>query len=240
MASTLFRRAVTVGGLWLGLVVGAGVLAQQESAPTSLVAGERVPPLFAGHWDYNDEESMNAGTGRREQVPESATSRSAANNTPRERRGASGPTGGASGFDGNSGIYRALPTMTTSMIRDAENFVRDMLEIPEQLHIRVLADAVVFTDDLQRERKYPTDGREHEFRLSASKFDAKVVWEGPQLKRELSGGAGFRIYETYFLSDDRQRMFVIIRVKAPQRQGFIAGFNRVYDRVGLPADGAVR
>lgn len=240
MASTLFRRAATVGGLWVGLAAGAGVLAQQENAPNSAIAVAHAPALFAGQWDYNDEESINAGTGRREQVPESATSRSAANNAPRERRGASGSTGGASGFDGNSGVYRALPTMTASMIRDAENFVRDMLEIPEQLHIRVLADAVVFTDDLQRERKYPTDGRDHEFQLSASKFDAKVVWEGPQLKRELSGGAGFRIYETYFLSDDRQRMFVVIRVKAPQRPGFIAGFNRVYDRVGSPAGGAAR
>jgi hypothetical protein len=122
------------------------------------------------------------------------------------------------------------------MIRNAENFVRDMLEVPETLQISATADAVTFVDDLARQRTYPTDGKDREYHLSASRFDAKVTWDGPQLRREVEGGGGFKIFETYFLSDDGNRMFVVIRVKAPSRAGFVAGFNRVYDRVrGRPA-----
>jgi len=239
MARQFFRRAAIAGGVWLACASATTMRAQQPTAldPTPApgrVTSANAPALFVGHWDYNDEESINAGTGRREQVPESATARSAANNAPRERRGASGSGGGSNGFDTSSGLYRAQPTTTATMIRDAENFVRDLLEIPEQLRISVSPDAVTFVDDLARKRTYPTDGKGHDYQLSASKFDAKVRWEGPQLKRELSGGAGFKIFETYFLSDDGQRLFVVIRVKAPQRTGFVAGFNRVYDRIGPP------
>jgi len=238
MAVLFFRRTVIAGGVCIA-VLSNGPLGAQQPAVTdgpAAVATAADPVKFAGLWDYNDEESINAGTGRREQVPESATARSAANNAPRERRGAPAPGGGASGWDSNSGTYRAQPSATAYMVRNAENFVRDLLEIPEQLQIDVAADAVTFRDDLERERTYPTDGKGREYQLSASKYDAKVVWEGPQLKRELSGGSGFKIFETYFLSEDGQRLFVVIRVKAPQRSGFVAGFNRVYDRVGPPSE----
>jgi len=242
MAVLHFRRTAIAGGVWLAVLGGAHLGAQQPVAAGPAPSGAAVadPVRFAGLWDYNDDESINAGTGRREQVPESATARSAANNAPRERRGAPGSSGGSNGWDSTSGVYQAQPAATAYMIRNAENFVRDLLEIPERLHIDVSADAVTFTDDLQREQSYPTDGKGREYLLSASKYDAKVAWEGPQLKRELSGGSGFKIFETYFLSEDGQRLFVVIRVKAPQRAGFIAGFNRVYDRVATTSERDIR
>ncbi len=228
------RRAIALG-VWLASASAAGVLAQQESADDPAPASESsVPARFTGSWDYNDDESINAGTGRREQVPQSATARSASNNAPAPSRGASG--GG--GSSNSSGIYVAQPTVTASMIRDTENFVRDMLEVPELLQIRASDSEVTFVDDLSRERTYPTDGKGRDYWLSASKYEAKVLWDGPQLKREIEGGIGFKVFETYFLSDDGERLFVILRVKAPKRPGFVAGFNRVYDRVSTPESAA--
>jgi hypothetical protein len=40
--------------------------------------------------------------------------------------------------------------------------------------------------------------------------------------------------ETYFLSEDGQRLFVIIRIGDPRRPETMAGVNRVYDRIGRP------
>jgi hypothetical protein len=245
MARRLRRRATIVAGAALLAGSALSLGAQQPAtdttpSPAPGTTATSASALFTGHWDYNDTESINAGTGRREQTPQSATARSAANNAPRPPRGASGPAGGSSGFENTGGVYRAQPSVTANLIRNAENFVRDLLEVPETLDISATTDAVTFVDDLARGRTYPTDGKGRGYRLSATKFDAKVTWEGGQLKREVEGGGGFKIFETYFLSDDGDRMFVIIRVKAPMRPGFVAGFNRVYDRVGGPGAPSVR
>jgi len=211
----------------------------QAVAPPPATA-DNAPGRFNGVWDYNDVESINAGTGRREQTPESATARQAANANrgAGATRGASGPTGGADGFENVTGIYRGAPSVTANLIRRAENFIRDLLEIPEALTILVNEDHVVFTDDLARRRTYPTDGRQRDYLISASRYEAKASWEDQQLKRELEGGGGDKIFETYLLSEDGDRLSVIIRVKAPGRAACIAGFNRVYDRVEPTGTGA--
>ncbi|HUF48335.1 MAG TPA: hypothetical protein VMM93_11005 [Vicinamibacterales bacterium] len=205
-------------------VAGAGARQGLSEPAAATATSANAPALFSGYWDYNDIESVNAGTGRREQQPQGAAARAA------------GPAAAARGLgsarDDRPPVETAVrtPSPLTYLIQRAENFVRDLLEVPEVLTIRVDPDAVTFTDDLLRARTFPTDGRQRDYQLSASKFGARTSWDGRQLKRELSGGGGFKIFETYFLSDDGQRMYVIIRVKAPQRPGFIAGFNRVYDR----------
>lgn len=227
-------RRVVVSGAALLWGLGMGLDAQQRvpGAAPGAAAPSPAPALFAGHWDYNDEESINAGTGRREQEPVSATARSAAAARARGRSAADGASSAASSdVERGGGAIRGAPTATANMIQNAQNFVRDLLEVPEALHIEVARDAVTFVDDLARELSMPTDGRNRDYRLSASRFEAKLHWDGPQLKREISGGGGFTIFETYFLSDDAQRMYVIVRVKAPRRPGFVAGYNRVYDRV---------
>jgi hypothetical protein len=238
----LFRVAAMATGVVLVGATAVGVRAQQAPQPaTPPQASETsTPERFNGVWDYNDAESINAGTGRREQTPESATARQAANATrgTGARRGAAARGGGPDGFENVTGIYRGAPTVTANLIRRAENFIRDLLEIPEALTILVDDDAVVFTDDLARRRTYPTDGKQHDYLISASKYGASAVWDDQQLKRELAGGGGYKIFETYFLSEDGDRMFVIIRVKAPGRAQFIAGFNRVYDRIQATATGA--
>jgi hypothetical protein len=241
MGKRFFRRAALLGSVWL-VAASGGLLAQAEMSgiPLPKASAANVPARFTGHWDYNDDESINAGTGRPEQTPASATTRSAANNTPTAQRGSSGRDGGSSGFENTAGVYLAQPTVTPAMIREAENFLRDILEVPEELRIRVSDSAVTFTDDLERERTYQTDGKGREYSLSASKFDVKMSWDGSQLKREVEGGKGFKVFETYFLSEDGERLFVIIRVKAPKRAGFVAGANRVYDRVNPVPDSSAR
>lgn len=226
------RRAV-VNGAALLCAFGLSLDAQQrvpDAAPGAAPPGP-APALLAGVWDYNDEESINAGTGRREQEPVSATARSAAAARASGRSASDGASSAASSDVERGAAIRGAPSATASMIQNAQNFVRDLLEVPEALRIAVAHDAVTFVDDLARELSMPTDGRNRDYRLSASRFEARVHWDGPQLKRELSGGGGFTIFETYFLSDDARRMYVIVRVKAPRRPGFVAGYNRVYDRM---------
>ena len=108
---------------------------------------------------------------------------------------------------------------------------------PKILKIKVTDGTVSFTDDLDRERNYPSTGKKQHYQLGAASYDAKVHWEGNQLFREIEGARGFKMHETYFLSEDGKRLFVIIRVGDPptekekEKGAQIVGVNRVYDRV---------
>jgi hypothetical protein len=114
---------------------------------------------------------------------------------------------------------------------------RDLLEVPETLAIAVTASdtVVTFTDDLDRERVYPIDGRKRDYRLGASEFKASLRWNGTQLRKDIEGAFGFRLSEIYFLSPDTRRLFVILRLGTPNRNTPPAGFDRVYDRVDASA-----
>ena len=117
------------------------------------------------------------------------------------------------------------------LLRENRDLARDLLEIPEALRIRVGPGQVTFTDDLDRERTYPIDGSRNKYRLAASRFNAKLVWEGGQLRKEIDGGLGFKMTETYFLSPDGRRLFVIVRIDRSRPDGPVVGADRVYDRV---------
>jgi hypothetical protein len=117
------------------------------------------------------------------------------------------------------------------LLRENRDLARDLMEIPESLTIRLQPGRVTFTDDLERERTYPTDGSRNKYRLAASRFNAKLMWEGGQLRKEIDGGLGFKMTETYFLSPDARRLFVIVRVDRSRPDGPVVGADRVYDRV---------
>jgi hypothetical protein len=180
------------------------------------------PELFAGLWDYNAEESVNIATGRPEQNPRGAPIR-----PPAQRRAASA-RGGESQVDRDS-LFPPSP----EMLRENREMSRDLLEVPETLRVAVSSDAVSITDDLGRQLTFPTDGSRSRYRLSASQFSARVRWEGERLVKDVEGDYGFRMSEVYFLSPDRNRMFVIVRVREPRQGRVVAGFDRVYDRVDL-------
>ena len=136
--------------------------------------------------------------------------------------------GGAGWSVGGGGGYG--PALMATELRDTE---RDLVEIPIRLTIALLADAVSFKDDLARERTYPTAGKKRDYMLGAARYQARARWDGPQLIKDIEAPHGFKMSETYFLSADGQRMFVVIRLSPPRKDGKPNGFNRVYDRIQL-------
>jgi hypothetical protein len=108
------------------------------------------------------------------------------------------------------------------------------MEIPESLTIAVSPASITIVDDLERKRTYPTDGRKQKYQLGASSFDARVEWKDSQLRKDIDGSFGFKMTETYFLSPDGSRLFVILRVGEVRKNVPPVGANRVYDRVVPP------
>jgi hypothetical protein len=86
-------------------------------------------------------------------------------------------------------------------------------------------------DDLLRARVYPTSGEKLRYQLGAARFNAALEWTGPQLVKRIDAADGFRMTETYFLSEDGNRLFVILRIGSNRKNAPIMGVNRVYDRV---------
>src|SRR5689334_8344112 len=98
--------------------------AAQRSAPTlpaepvpveiaTMAPSPKIPPQFAGVWDYNAQESINILTGRPEQAPRSATQGGRAAGPPARVGGGQGTGGGgrgAGGFGGASGFGGAPPS----------------------------------------------------------------------------------------------------------------------------------
>jgi hypothetical protein len=144
--------------------------------------------------------------------------------------GGGGFGGGGGGYTGGGG---GGDPYGLSMIEQAD-LRRDLLEVPQTLTIKVTSESVSLTDDLDRERSYPTTGKKQHYQLGAASYDARGRWDGHQFFKEIEGARGFKMSETYFLSEDGKRLFVIIRVgdTSKDKNAPIVGFNRVYDRVG--------
>lgn len=237
----LLRRVVVSAGLFSVFVWAphqtAAVQSDQvapEAPPPSFV---HPPEMFGGLWDYNPEESVNAATGRPEQSGRSATQPVAGGQragggvtrVPVPRGMGPAVTGTTrDGWNEGSGNRYAPPPQ---LLRENRDLSRDLLEVPEALTIRIANDRVTFIDDLNRERTYPTDGSRHRYQLAASRFNARLLWEEGQLRKEIDGGLGFKMTEIYFLSADGQRLFVFLRVAKTRPDGPTIGANRVYDRV---------
>jgi hypothetical protein len=188
---------------------------------------------FAGEWDYNDEESVNAGTGRREQAPQSATQRggTAAGGAQGPGRGGGGRGSGGGDGGGFGGRQSGVVGPTPDMIRENRSAQRDLLEIAESLTIAVKPGVVTFTDDLGRTRTYPTDGTRQRYMLGSARYEARVRWDGTQLRKEIDAAFGLKVTETYFLSPDGRRLFLIVRLGEQRENVRPVGANRVYDRV---------
>jgi hypothetical protein len=223
--------------------LSAAVLAQDggtkpsstpETPAVSAAASVRPHSDFAGAWKYNEDESVNAATGR----PESAR---AVN----ERRGAGrGPASGTAGpgpdvsrrGGGGVGVGAGggggVPADTLYFLylqqRDTQ---RDLMEIAPRVHFDITPAAVTITDDLDRALTFPTDGKKQKYQLGAALFEAKTTWDGGQLKMDIEGPDGLKVAETWFLSEDGSRLYLIIRIGEPGRDGRPVGVNRVYNRL---------
>jgi hypothetical protein len=120
---------------------------------------------------------------------------------------------------------------TVAMLQENRSLSRDLLEVPESLTISLSPGEVSFVDDLFRQRVFPTTGEKSRYQLGAARFNAALEWTGAQLVKRIDAADGFRMTETYFLSEDGNRLFVILRVGSNRKNAPIMGVNRVYDRV---------
>jgi hypothetical protein len=192
----------------------------------------RSPSEFSGTWKYNAGESVDAASGRPE------TARAA-------RRGAAGSSASAEFTPSAS----PLGATSASVVRDAaaklylasRDARRDLLEIAPTLQLQASGQAVAITDDLDRVLAFPADGSTHRYQIGAALFDARSYWDRGQLKIDIDGPDGLKISETWFLSEDGSRLFLIIRLGDPVKTTRPVGVNRVYDRVQrspvpLPSD----
>ena len=242
-------RAITLAGLSIVLTSLAaptsaqrsteGLAASAEAAPAAALPAPTSDDLerFSGIWVYNEEESLNAATGRPERSPRSATQRA-----PLGRGGATAPSAPPRPpvvpQPGRTGLGPALTGLsgqigpTVAMIQENRSLARDLLEIPESLAITATPGAVTFTDDLERVRVYQTDGQRSRYQLGAARFNAAAEWNGTQFVKRIDGSDGFRMTETYFLSEDGRRLFIIVRVGSNRKNAPVMGVNRVYDRAG--------
>ena len=237
-----------------------GVVSAQQAAPARSPSLVPAKPAVAmsGVWDYNDALSVDAATSRPEQAPLSATQRPR-RGLPSPSGGASGSGIGAAGTGGSGnggpatgGSSTTGPSSSASTIGGAAGgsvdefersvqamyinerraLMRDLLEVPELLRIRVTSTGVTFTDDLQRVRTYPANSKMQKYQIGAAQFEARAYWDGPQFRKDIEGPNKFLMSELYFLSDDGARLFVVIRIGDPHKPDTIIGVNRVYDRVG--------
>jgi hypothetical protein len=230
------RQATLLGSLTLLLTGGTlGAQAAPQDTRNALAYGAAAPSApgrdqFAGSWAYNELESVNAANGRSEGSAGGAVRRGG---LPGGGRGGPVMGGGAFAPSGQGGFGNGTGSPFTSLIsNERRDLQRDLLEIPVELTIRMDDAAVTFIDHLDRERTYPTTGRKQKYQLSASEFHAKTYWEGAQLRRDIEGTEGFRLRETYFVSGDGKRLFVILRLGDPSDKAApVAGVNRVYDRI---------
>ena len=248
--SISLERATAIG-VFAALTLGSAALAgqqqqqappQREAGPAMSVAARRISPeVLSGVWDYNDALSVDAATGRPERAPRSATQRTnqpggapAGGGAPRPS--GEGGGGGRGGFDGGGGGPRdgfdeARRAMAAVIAAERRTYVRDLLEVPEILKIRAATSEVVMSDDLGRERTYVADGKLQKYQLAAARFEARSTWTETYFRKEIEGANGFKMSETYFVSEDGRRLFVIIRIGDPKKPETLAGINRVFDRV---------
>jgi hypothetical protein len=194
------------------------------------------PDQFAGLWVYNEDESVNAATGRPERSPRSATAR-----TPGARGGSAAPgatSTGATRVGVDTPGGRMGPAYspglqigpTVAMIQENRSLTRDLLEVPESLTITFGLGSVTFVDDLERERVFAMTGEKERYQLGAARFNAAMEWSGGQLVKRIDAADGFRMTEIYFLSEDAKRLFVIVRIGSTRKGAPVMGVNRVYDR----------
>jgi hypothetical protein len=108
---------------------------------------------------------------------------------------------------------------------------RDLLEIAPALALAGTAESLTITDDLERQLSFPADGTRQKYQLGAAVFEARGVWDRDRFVVEIEGPDGLQIHETWFLSQDGSRLFLVIRVGEVAPGVRPVGVNRVYDRV---------
>ena len=130
--------------------------------------------------------------------------------------------------------------MEALFIAERRALIRDLMEVPEIMTIRVTNDGVTFVDDLKRERTYLTDGKLRKYQIGAAQFEARASWDGTRFRKDIEGSSGFRMSEVYFLAEGGDRLIVVLRIGDPMKIESQFGVNRIYDRVTTGLTGPAR
>jgi hypothetical protein len=205
------------------------------ATPTPTPTGKAHPREdFAGRWKYNADESINAATGRSE-TARAVNDRRGVRGGGAPRGGPGGPSMGGGGYRGSGppagGGYGAGTDIGMAIYLEQRDTQRDLMEIAPELQLAVTPSSVTIKDDLNRELTFSTDGKKQKHQLGAAIFDAKTTWDAGQLKNNIEGPDGLKVTATYFLSEDGDRLFLILRIGEPVKDQPPVGVNRVYDRV---------
>jgi hypothetical protein len=179
---------------------------------------------------YNANESIDVATGKPEQGPKGVPARSTRTVAPRPVPS----DGGADRMGGPDQGRQSEFGPSPLALRASRDLMRDLLEVAQSLDLKIAPNAVTMTDDIDRSRTYPTDGSRQHYRLGGSEFNARAQWRDSQLRKDIDAAFGFKMTEVYYLSDDGQRLFVILRVAGAPKNAPI-GANRVYDRTPTPS-----
>lgn len=132
---------------------------------------------------------------------------------------------------GGDSFDDARRAMAAVIAAERRTYVRDLLEVAEQITVKATPTEVTFIDDLERQQTYTTDGRMQKYQLSAARYEASGSWTDRFFRKDIRGSNNFKMTETYFVSEDGNRLFLIIRIGDPRKPESLAGVNRVYDRV---------
>jgi hypothetical protein len=220
--------------------------AAPASPTVSAAANARPHSDFSGTWIYNDDESLNAATGKPERnravndrrgvarrpVPAAPSSGGSGMGGYGASNGAGGGRGGGGGGGRIAGGANVPEDIAYNLFIEQRDTLRDLMEIPESLRIEIAQASVNMVDDLDRSLVFPVDGRRQKYQLAAAVFDAKTTWDAGQLKMEIEGPDNLRIFQTWFLNEDGSKLFQIIRIGDPPRarDQKPIGVNRVFDR----------
>ncbi len=118
------------------------------------------------------------------------------------------------------------PVINDWQLRSA---MRDLLEVAEQLSVRVESDSVTITDDLERVLKFATNGSKEKRQLAATPFVVRTRWSGAALTQDISVSE-LGMTMIYLPSEDGREMLVSISVDKPAFQPPLKQIMRVYTR----------
>jgi hypothetical protein len=108
--------------------------------------------------------------------------------------------------------------------------MRDLLELSEHLDFTVEAGRVTVLDDLQRRLSYATNGKRETHQLGTTEFTSRTRWSETALMQTFEVGPHFQMTEALVPSEDRSRLFVVLKVTRPTLSPPVKNIERVYTR----------
>jgi len=224
----------------------------------SLVAVARAEDKtqMTGHWNFNQDQSDDAGQKVQDAQQNSRVQASNGNDGPYPGAGGGTYPGGGGGNPGGGGMGRGGMGGMGGMggiggiggggmgrggrqahrgdAVSSEEWDR-LAENPKYLRIDQRSDQVVVIDDAERTKTFYPDGKKHDDKdAEGRKVSTKASWEGGAFVAETKLPHSERLTETYRVSDDGKQLVVTTRFEATSLPGPVS-IRRVFDLTKAPA-----